>query len=148
MGGGGRTTSRPDAVDVHGASSASFSFADPLQFQDSDDSSDKGDKEYPSLGKFCLSPAFREVVSLITGFFSATKPADSASVNLSPWLDNFGTEHRHDPRVFLALFDKLAPVKQDIDEKFQKAGDEKKKATNALPTLGLCVSLGGLKRVL
>ena len=106
-----------------------------MQFQDGDNSS-KGDKESPALGKSGLLPAFREVISLITGFFPAAKPADStASVDLSPWFDDFGTACCRDPRVFLSLFDKLAPVKQDIDDKFQKAADEKKKANNAVEDL-------------
>ena len=93
----------------------------PLQFRNGDESSDKGD-ESPAFGKFGLSPAFREVVSLITGFFPGAKPADCTSVDLLPWFDDFGSAHCRDPRVFSSLFDKLAQVKWDID-KFQKAAD-------------------------
>ena len=148
LGGSGSAASRTDVDVVPGTSSVSYSFADPLHFRDGDKSSDKGDKESPALGKADFSKAFREVVSLITSFFPAAKPSDSSSIDLSLWFNDFGMERCRDPRVFLSLFDKLAPVKRDIDEKFCKAADEKKKATNALPNWGRCLSLGGLARFL
>ena len=76
LGGAGANISHPDFVDVPGASGASFACADPLQFRDGDESYHKDDKESPALGKSGLSPAFLEVVSLITGFFPAAKPAN------------------------------------------------------------------------
>ena len=100
------------------ASGASCSFADPLRFHDGNDASDRGDKESPSLGKADSSKAFCEVVSLITGFFPEAKHSGSSSVDFSPWSDNFGVPRRHDPCVFLSVFDKLALVKKDIEEKF------------------------------
>ena len=144
FGGGGGGTSRTDFMDVPGALGALFKFADPLLFQDGDELYDKGDKESPSLGRSGLSPVFRQVVSLITGFFPAAKPTDSSAVDMSPWFDDFGSSRRRGPRVFLFLFDKLSPVKRDIEDKFQKAADDKKKATSALPTWGDVYRLGDL----
>ena len=36
------------------------------------------------------------------------------TMSMSPWFDDFGSSHRCDPRVFLSLFDKLAPVKKNF----------------------------------
>ena len=36
----------------------------------------------------------------------------------------------------LSFFDKLAPIKSDIDEKFRKASDDRKKAATVLPSWG------------
>ena len=99
----------------------SFAFANPLHFRDGDEAYDKGSKESPALRRSGLSPAFREVVSLIMGFFPTAKPADSSAVDMSLWFEDFGSSRRRDPRVFLSLFNKLAPVKKDIEDKFQKA---------------------------
>ena len=131
--------------DVPGTSNASCSFADPLHFRDDNDASDKGDKESPALGKGDLSRAFRKVVSLITGFFFlAPNPQTPPPVDLSPWFDDFGVSRRRDPCVFLSLFDNLPLVKRDIEEKFHKTADEKKKAINALPNWGDVYCFGGM----
>ena len=127
------------------ASGASCSFDNPLRFRDGDDVSDKGNKESPALGKTDLSKTFHKVVSLITGFFPDAQPSDCSAVDLSPWFDDFGASRRRDPRVFLSLFDKLDPVKREIEEKFHKTSDDKKKATNALPHLGDVYHLGNLR---
>ena len=61
----------PSSTDsVDGTSGASFDFADPLHFRDGDDPYDKGAVESHPLGRATHSQAFREVVSLIMGFFS------------------------------------------------------------------------------
>ena len=62
----------------------------------------------------------------------------------SSWFEDFGTARQRDPRIFLALFDKLAPVKKEIEEKFVKVADVKKKTTTALPSWSNVYHLGDL----
>ena len=60
------------------------------------------------------------------------------------WFDNFGVCRQRDPRVFLSLFDKLAPIKKEIEGKFAKVADDKKKATTALLAWSDVYCLGDL----
>ena len=133
------------AFDVDpGASGALFAFVDPLEFRDSEDSAAKGDEDSAVLGKTDSSIAFTEVVSLITGFFPDAKPSGSAKVDPSSWFCDFGSARQCNLHVFLSLFDKLALVKSDIEEKFFKAVDDRKKVTSSLLTWGDIYRLGDL----
>ena len=96
------------------------------------------------MGRAAHSQTFCEVVSLITVFFPAAKPADSCVVDRSPWFDDFGVCRQRDPLVFLSLFDKLAPVKKEIEDKFVKVTDDMKKATTALPAWSDVCRMGDL----
>ena len=77
---------------------------------DFNDSSVKEEKGEAALGKAAFSPAFHEVVSLITGFVPRAKPASSSSSSEEsiPWEDICGPSSGCDPRVFLLLFDKMS----------------------------------------
>ena len=88
------------------------------------------------MGKAESHIAFKEVVSLITSFFSEAKPSGVEKADLSAWFSGFGSGRRRNPRVYWVFFDKLAPIKSDIDEKFRKASDDHRKAASALPTWG------------
>ena len=74
------------------------------------------------------------MIALIT-YFPAFKPsASSESDPLIPWLDVFGNVRKCSPLVFLNLFEKLAAIHTEVDAKFLKAADEKKKASSSLPS--------------
>ena len=97
------------------------------------------------MGKADFSKVFHEVVSLITSFFPHAKPSSSiSSEELYPWMDVVGTSNRHSPCIFLAPFDKLLSVSKEVNEKFRKAADDKKKAPTALPRWGDVYRLGDL----
>ena len=53
-----------------------------------------------------------------------------------PGLTIFGNPRRKEPRLFLSLFDKLAPLQREVKEQFAKAADDKKKAVSALHKWG------------
>ena len=99
-------------------------------------------KESPALGKPNFSRASHEVVSLIMSFFPHAKP--SSSMESYPWMDVFGSFHRHNPRIFLSLFNKLLSVLKEVNEKFRKAANNQKKASTALPHWGDVYRLGDL----
>ena len=74
------------------------------------------------------------MIALITSYFPASKPSVfSDSDSLIPWLDVFGNVRKLSPCIFLNLFEKLAAVHKEVDDKFLKAADEKKKAFSSLP---------------
>ena len=62
----------------------------------------------------------------------------------SPWFGNFGVARQRDPLIFLLLFEKLSPVKKEIEDKFAKVADNKKAATSALPAWSDVYCLGDL----
>ena len=105
-------------------------------YHDFDDSSEKGES---ALGKAAFSRVFHEVVTLIAGFFPRVKPPSCSSSSLSeeliPWEDICGPSSGRDPRIFLSLFDKMSALLKQVNEKFQKAVDEKK-TSSALPRWG------------
>ena len=80
-----------------------------------------------SLGKSDSHIACNEVVSLITSFFTSAKPAGWENADPSSWFSGFGSGRCCDLRVYLSLFDKLAPIKEGIDNKFRNASDECKR---------------------
>ena len=104
-------------------------FDGPLHFRDGEDPLDRGTSGSLPLGRAAHLQAFREVIPLTMGFFPTAKPNESAVVDSSLWFEDFGAARQWDPRIFLALFYKLAPVKKEIEEKFDKAAEDKKKAT-------------------
>ena len=112
---------------------SSLVFADLLSFRDGEDPSSKMDDDPSSVAKGDSLVVFKEVLSLITGLFPAAKPSVSSNVDFSSWFAGFGSAKRCDPCVLLSLFDKLAPVMAEIDEKFRKASDDRKRATCCLP---------------
>ena len=57
---------------------------------------------------------------------------------------DFGAAEQRDLLALLALFDKLAPIKGDIEDKFRKASDRRKKGTSSLPTWTEMYHLGNL----
>ena len=59
--------------DIPVASSASMAFADPLSFRSSDESALKGNTDPAAVGKGDGNVALKEVISLITGFFSGNE---------------------------------------------------------------------------
>ena len=119
------------------ASTSDADFSDPCYFRDCDDSSPKGEKESPALGKGESSKIFHEVVNLITGFFPRAK-SDSLFSSLESflWLDVVNISQQRDPRIFLTLFDKFTAVSKEVFEKFRKAADNNKKTSSALPAWG------------
>ena len=106
-------------------SSSTPSFADPLLYRDGDDDSDRGDRDLP-----CGS--------------CPDLPATPSATNSSPWFDNFGNPRFRELRVFLSLFDKLAPLKQQVEARFAKAANDKKKVITALPKWSNVYRLGDL----
>ena len=125
-----------------GTSGASDSRDDAFQYRGFHNSSVKGEKESPALDKADVSRAFHKVVSLITSFFPHAKL--SSSMESYPWMDVFGSSHCRDPRIFFSLFDKLSSVSKEVNEKFRKATDDKKKASTDLPHWGDTYRLGDL----
>ena len=98
--GGGTVPSHPVSDDVPGTSGASFDFANPLHFRDGEDPFDKSTSGSHPLGRAAHLQAFREVVSLITGFFPDAKPDESCAVDRSPWFDDFVEGSTHFPVSF------------------------------------------------
>ena len=137
------SASRGSILDFAGASGASDSPDDAFLYYGFDESLVKWEKEVPALGKADFSKAFHEVVSLITSFFPHAKPS-SSSERSCPWMNVFDTATRSDPRIFLALFDKLSSVSKEVNEKFSKAADAKKRASTALLRWGDIYRLGDL----
>ena len=112
-------------------------------FSDVDPKFDKGDKESP-LAKGEFSKSFQELIALITSYFPALKP--SVSSDSDSWLDVFGNVHRRSPHIFVNLFEKLAAIHKEVDSKFLKAADEKKKASSSLPPWSEVYQLGNLDK--
>ena len=113
---------------------------------DIDPAFDKGDSELP-LAKGEFSKSFQEMIALTTSYFPASKPSVSSdSDSLIPWLDIFGNVCKCSPRVFLNLFEKLAAIHKEVDEKFLKAADEKKKASPSIPPWSKVYHLGNLDK--
>ena len=132
-----------DSFPFTGASGADF--ADPCAFCDCDDSSMKGEKDSPALGKSKSSKIFHRVVNLIMGFFPRAKSASpSSSSECFPWLDVVNMSQQGDPHIFLTLFEKLAAVSKEVSEKFRKEADGKKTTSSALPTWGDVYRLSNL----
>ena len=127
------------------SSDSTLVFTDPLTFRDGEDPPVKSGEDPSSGSKGDSSVAFKEVLALITGLFPAAKPSVSPNVDVSLWFEDFGSAKRRVPRVLLSLFDKLTPVMKDIDEKFRKASDDRKKATSCLPVWGDAYRLGDIK---
>ena len=70
-------------------------------------------------------------------FFPHAKLASpSLSSESYPWFDVLGASQQCDPRIVLALFEKLVAVSKEVYEKFRKAADNKKKTSSALLTWG------------
>ena len=108
--------------------------------------SDKDDKESPSLGKGRFSKSFQEMISLITGFFPHSKPSVTSTLDkLIPRLDVIGNTCSCSPRVFLNLFDKLLAISEEVEVKFSKVADDKK-APSALPHWGEVYHIGDLEK--
>ena len=63
---------------------------------------------------------------------------------LNPWLDVFGNVRKRSPCLYLNLFEKLAAIDKEVDEKFLKAADEKKKASPSLLPWSEVYRLGNL----
>ena len=117
-----------------------------FSFSDVDPTFDKGDKELP-LAKGEFSKSFQEMIYLITSYFPACKPSvSSKSDSLIPWLDVFGNICWQFPRVFLSLFEKWAAISKEVDDKFLKATDEKKKSSFSLPYWSEVYRLGNLDK--
>ena len=128
-----------------GSSGASDPTDDSFLYHGFDDSSMKREKVESAPGKADFSRAFHEVVTLITGFFPHAKPSfSSSSVELFPWMAMFGPMSSRNPLIFLSLFDKLSELSKEVEEKFRKATDKKKKASTALPRWGDVYRLGDL----
>ena len=90
------------------------------------------------------SESLHEVIDLITTYFPASKPSVSSEPDsLIPWLDDVGDVRKRCPRVFLNLFEKLAAVHEEVNEKFLKAAD-KTKASSSLPPWSEVCCLGNL----
>ena len=126
----------------HSASSASTpSWSGAAGSLDFDDSSVK---EEAVLSKAAFSKAIHKVVSLVMGFFPCAKPDSSSSSTEDsvPWEDICVPSSGFDPRIFLSLFDKMKSLSKEVCEKFQKAADERKKASSALPRWGDAYRLG------
>ena len=86
------------------------------------------------------------MIALIT-YFPASKPSVSAdSDSLISWLDVFGNVCRRSPRVFLNLFEKLTAIHKEVDDKFLKAADEKKKVSSSLLPWNEVYRLGNLDK--
>ena len=98
---------------------------------------------FPPSSSFLSLPSssshrvFKQVVSLITGFFPAAKPKDVKPADLASWFEGFGDVKRCDPRFFLFfLFNKLRSIKVEVDSKVQKSAHNRKKAIGVLPSWG------------
>ena len=89
--------------------------------------------------------AFKEVLALITRLFPAAKSSVSLNVDVSSWFEDFGLARRRNPGLLLSIFSKLGPVMSDIEEKFCKSSNERKKATSCLPVWGDGYHLGNIK---
>ena len=59
-------------------------------------------------------------------------------------MDVFSVCNSRDPHIFLTLFGKLSSVSEEVNEKFHKAADDKKKASTSLPRWGDVYRLGDL----
>ena len=57
-------------------------------------------------------------------------------------MDVFGNTRCCSPSVFLDLFEKLLATSKEVDEKFVKAVEDKKKVSTALPQWGELYHLG------
>ena len=114
-----------------------------MLYQDGDDDSDHGDRDLPSGSRPDLPRIFK-VVALISDYFPAATPVTPSATDSSPWFDDFGNPRLREPRAFLSLFEKLAPLRQEVAMRFAKAADDKK-ATTALPKWGDVYCLGDLK---
>ena len=84
-------------------------------------------------------------MSLILDLCLAVRPSSSSTKDSSPWFDNFGDPRRKEPSVFLSLFDKLTPVKREVEDQFAKAAEDKKKAISAMHKWGDIYHLGDMK---
>ena len=98
---------------------------------------------FPPSSSFLSLPSssshrvFKQVVSLITGFFPAAKPKDVKPADSASWFEGFGDVKRCDPRFFLFfLFNKLRSIKVEVDSKVQKSAHNRKKAIGVLPSWG------------
>ena len=139
------STSHGSGLGFTGASGASEPPDATFLYHGFDDSSVEGEKRESVLGKADFSRAFHEVVFLITGFFPHVKPSSSSySMESFPWMDMFGPTLSRDPCIFLFLFDELSALLKEVNEKFQKAADEKNKVSTALPRWDDVYCLGDL----
>ena len=94
----GVSASDPPSNSFPLASASGADFSDPCYFRDFDDSSTKGEKESPALGKGESLKIFHEVVSLIMSFFPRAKSASpSSSLESFPWLHIFNVSQQRDP---------------------------------------------------
>ena len=102
---------------------------------DFDSEFDKDSKDAP-LGKVDAAKSFQDRISLITSYFPSSRPSYFPSSRpvvatdsdpLIPWMDTFGNTRRRPSRVHLLLFQKLSAIYKEVDAKFLKAADEKKK---------------------
>ena len=101
---------------------------------DFDPDFDKGDKDVPS-GKFSSAKSFQDMISLITSYFPSSRLAvDTDSDPLIPWMDSFRNARCHPSRVYLSLFQKLSAIPKEVDAKFLKFADKKKKPSSSLPS--------------
>ena len=66
--------------------------------------------------------------------------------DLIPWLGVFGNTCCRSPRVFLNLFEMLSAISKEVEEKFVKAAEDKKKASTTLPQWGEVYCLGDLHK--
>ena len=127
---------------LHGTtgSSSAPSFTNPLLYRDDDEDPDHGDCDPPLGSRPDLPCIFREVVALITDYFPAAKPASSSSTDLSLWFDDFGNPRCREPHV-LSLFDTLAPLKREVEEKFAKRLMTRRRPSRLCPSGVTCTTL-------
>ena len=59
-------------------------------------------------------------------------------------MDVIGMTNCCDPCIFLPLFNKQSSVSKEVNEKFRKAADDKKKSSTTLPHWGDIYCLGDL----
>ena len=110
--------------------------ADPYLSGEGGEDLDRDDQNPSSSGRPDSPSVFKEVLGLISDLCPAARSSFSSAKDSSPWFDNFGNPRRKELRIFLSLFDKLAPLQRKVEEQFAKALDDKKKAVSALHKWG------------
>ena len=93
-----------------------------------------------SLGEFSIS------LLVILHIPACKLSISSDSDSFIPWLDLFGNVRKRSPRVFLNLCEKLTAIHKEVDEKFLKTADKKKKASSYLPPWSEVYRLGNLDK--
>ena len=135
-------------LDFVGASGASYSPDDAFLYHGFDDSAVKGVRRRLLLVRQTIPRLFIMwscSLRVSSSFFPHVKPFSSFSSKESyPWMDIFSMATRCDPRIFLDLFNKLSSVSKEVNEKFRKTADDKKKASTTLSHWGDIYHLGDL----